>query len=174
MTHPDAHCKSVEALITLLDQITGDYERLTELIEHKIDAMRHADVNRLTRLLGEEHEIAASVASKEGLRAQLVETIARGFGVAPAAARAMTISQVAARFAGDLHNPLIEAATRARDRVTVVARRNHQAHLIARGVVGHMRHVFAAMTGEQAVNEDYTRAGTSGARGKARILDAVG
>lgn len=166
--------KRIGALMTLLDQITDDHRALADLIDQKIEAMRIADVNGLVKLLNGEHAQAAAIAEKEGLRSQLVESIARGYGISSAAARRMKITQVAQRFGGSLANDLTAAADRARYWVTVVVRKNHQARQIARGVVGHMRYVLAAMAGGETTDENYTRVGAGSSGRGMRILDAVG
>lgn len=166
--------KRIRALVTLLDRITDDHRSLTEIIDQKIEAMRRADVNGLVGLLNNEHALAAAITEKEGLRAQLVDTIARGYGISSAAARRMKITQIAQRFGGARCDELIAAADRTRYWVTVVVRKNHQARQIARGVVGHMRYVLAAMAGGEVTDENYTRVGSGSSGRGVRILDAVG
>lgn len=174
MNQQNEQDKRIRGLITLLDRITDDHRALAGIIDQKVEAMRCADVNGLVGLLNSEHSQAAAIAEKEGLRAQLVETIARGYGVNPAAARRMKVSQIASRFGGSHADELTAAGDRARYWVMVVVRKNHQARLIARGVVGHMRYVLAAMSGGEATDENYTRVGPGASGGGVRILDAVG
>lgn len=174
MNRVNEQSKHVKAIVTLMKKIGDEHERLIAVIDKKIDAMRSADVASLTQIVNQEHAIAASIAEKEGLRAQLVERIARGYGVSARVARRMQVSQVATRFGGEHAQELLDTAEGVRERVMVVARRNHQARLIARGVVGHMQKVFAAMTGGDSGGDRYSHAGAPNCEHSIQILDAVG
>lgn len=165
--------RRVETLVGLLDDLAQAHAALLEAVEAKIAAMRAADTPGITAAMAAEQAAVARIQERESLRRQLVENLARGYGISAAAARRMSAAQLAARLGGENGPAIAAAAQRLKEMTAKIAQRNHVAQLVSQNVLRHMKHVFAAMTGRRS-SAAYAGDGGMVVGVGERIFDAVG
>ena len=167
--------KGIAALVSLLDQLQNQHEELHGVIERKIDRMRASDVDGMRTWLQREGELVEAVVDREGLRRGLMTQIGQQLGLSASRACGLSLRQLAERVAEPQRSSLLHATDRLRGSVQRVAQRNRVAGLIAQEILGHFRHVFAAMT---TVGEcepgGYTQQGQCRHGGQRQLFDAVG
>ena len=166
--------RRADTLVALLNEIADAHERLLDVIEEKIQAMRKADTAAINAAVERERELVGFINDREGLRRQLTENIARSYGIGGPAARKLSARQLAKRMGAEADPKMDEATARLRDITARIARRNHTAAMISENVLRHVKHVFAAMTGADGTRSSYSSAGAVTAGAAHRIFDAVG
>ena len=166
--------KRALALVELLRKLAEAHDELLEIVERKIAAMRTADTQRLTDIMRTEHTVIARIQEHEGLRRQLTENIARSYGISPAVARRLSAEQLAAKLGPEAATRIDVQTRRLRGLVGAIAKRNHVAQRISQGILRHMKHVFAAMTGEGSQRAVYAGDGEISVGAGETIFDTVG
>lgn len=166
--------KRVPAFLELMSQIADAHDRLLEVVEEKIAAMRGANVGRIEEVMRREQQIVQFIQEREGLRRQLTESIARGFGVSAEAARRMTADAIADRFGAAHADAIRAAAARLRSITARIAERNEIARRISEGICRHMKLIFAAITSSDGGLVRYGADGAPVASMKRQVFDAVG
>ena len=164
----------VRDLIALLTQLSELHDELFSLVDEKISAMRSADLDAMRVCNDKEHLLARRLHERQGLRVQLTEALGKELGIAPAVARAMTVSQLAMRVPASQCKTLTDAADRLRATIAKVAQANRVAGVISREIVNHLRWVFAAVRPQDDRPVDYGDAGVLVARSSTCLFEAVG
>ena len=161
-------------LLKLFGGLEALHDRLLTLIRAKIEAMKQADVVRISELTGQEQEVAQRIHEREGFRRQLMDAIGEQMGLPPRAARALSVTQLAARIPDPQHSALVSAADGLRARVTRVAAANRVAGTVAREIVNHLKWVFAAVRPAGDGTEGYSGKGVLLPVAETRVFDTVG
>jgi hypothetical protein len=164
----------LQTLVRLLTDLAEAHEELLAAIERKIAALRAADFVAVRKALEEEERHLARIQEREGLRRQLTENIARGYGIGAAAAGRLSARQLAARIGGQVGSALVAAADRLKAVLNRLARRNHVARLITTSVLRHVEQIFAAMTAGPFSQPGYSRGGSACYRPSQNLFDLVG
>ena len=166
--------KRLRDLLSLLSGMQSLHQELLALIRTKIGAMKRNDLAAVQELCEQERALAARIHEREGLRQQLMDVIARLMGWPPHAARVLSLSQEASRVSGPQRAALMEARDALRSAVAQVAKANHVAGEVARGVLGHLKWVFASVKPRRNEPVGYSDAGVSPGRSETLIFDTVG
>lgn len=166
--------KRMSALLELLNQIADAHDRLLVVVEDKIAAMRGANVGRIEEVMRREQQIVQHIQEREGLRRQLTENIARGFGMSAEAVRRLTADAIADRFGAAQADSIRVAAARLRSITVRIAERNEMARKISEGICRHMKLIFAAITSSDGGLVRYGADGAPVASMKRQVFDAVG
>jgi hypothetical protein len=161
-------------LLTLLDRLERMHRDLLEVIRDKIERMRASDLDGMRDCIAREATLVQAITEQEGLRRQLMVSMGQEMGIAPHQARAMHVRELARRIDPSRREPLLAAAERLRGTVARVAEANRVAGLIAREILRHFRHVFAAMTCLESGPGGYTPRGYRQTTANQALLDAVG
>lgn len=161
-------------LLTLLDRLERMHRDLLEVIREKIEKMRSSNLDGMRDCITREAALVQEVAEQEGLRRQLMVSLGQEMGIAPYQARTMNVRELARRVEASRREPLLAAAERLRGTAAQVAEANRVAGLIAREILRHFRHVFAAMTCLENAPGGYTPRGQRQAGAGQKLLDAVG
>lgn len=161
-------------LLTLLDRLERMHRDLLEVIRDKIEKMLSSNLDGMRDCIAREAALVQEVAEQEGLRRQLMVSLGQEMGIAPGQARVMNVRELAGRVDASRREPLLRAADRLRHTVAQVAEANRVAGLIAREILRHFRHVFAAMTCLENGPGGYTPRGQRQATAGQKLLDAVG
>ncbi len=163
------------ALLTLLERLAVLHDQLRDVICEKVERMRTADIEGMRSCIDREAALVEQVTEQEGLRRQIMIAVGQSLGISPSRARSMNIRVLANRLAEPGGTRLLAAADRLRRVVAQVAERNRVAGLIAREILGHFRHVFAAMTTTGGARVGgYTHQGGLDVPTRRRLLDALG
>lgn len=147
---------------------------LVSLIRTKIDAMKKNDLNAMRDLAAREQALAGTIHEREGVRRQLMDAIGRQMGWPPQTARALSLSQLAARVPDAQRAVLLAGGRSLRQAVSRVARANRVAGAVAGQISGHLAWVFASVRPRQGGPAAYTGSGGLVARSENVILDAMG
>ena len=174
MVAPRPDHRRIETLSGLLDEIAEAHKDLLDAVEEKIAAMRTADTERIKQAMEREQALVERIDEREGVRRQLTENIARGYGIGGAAARRLSVRKLADRVGGAQAEAIVAAGQRLQKLTAQIAQRNHVAQLISQNILRHMTQVFAAMTVSRDGAVGYSPAGDVFAGGGERIFDAVG
>jgi hypothetical protein len=171
---PTQHGKRIRAMVSLLQELAAAHEELLQVVEGKIEALRRADAEGVKATSRQEDALVERINDRESLRRQLAENIVRGYGVAAAVARRLSAAQLAERIGGAEAELITTTADRLKGLMGQIDRRNQVARTIAQGVLGHLQHVFQAMTEADGEFAGYSPAGIVRAGRAQKILDAVG
>ncbi len=175
MTLPPPVEARIRDLLSLLDELAGLHEDLADRLTQRLKAMKTDDPSALTTGLAAEEELVQRIRGREGLRRQLMDQLGKQWGMPVAAARKMTVSQIAARLDGIEAEKLAELAarlTRATERIT---RWNRVHGHTARRMLAHTNFVLQAMRPVSRQPHAYTDDGRAAAmRSEAGILETVG
>ncbi len=161
-------------LLTLLDRLERMHRDLLEVIRDKIEKMRSSNLDGMRDCITREATIVQEVAEQEGLRRQIMVSLGQEMGIAPYQARTMNVRELARQVEASRREPLLAAADRLRSTAAQVAEANRVAGLIAREILRHFRHVFAAMTCLESGPGGYTPRGQRQTAAGQKLLDAVG
>jgi hypothetical protein len=165
---------TVSSLARLLGQLRTLYERLLELIQQKMDAMRRADLHALRAISEEEAPLVYRLQEREGLRRQLMGLIARAHGLSDGDGRSATISQIAERIDGTQRRELGSAADALREVVAKVAGANRIAGAATRDVLHHMQWVTASIRPGGRRPEGYSPKGAKVDANGAMLFETLG
>lgn len=189
----------------LLEQLDRLHRELYDVVVEKIDRMRASDLDGMRACMEQEGALVERIVEQEGLRRGIVETMGSGGGtlhkdrveddparrknrVEDDSARpnrpnrpdrrivgVTNVRELARRLPEPKRTELIELAARLRSSVAKVAERNQVAGRIAREILRHLGHVFAAVT---ARSDDppgsYSHCGERAAGLARPLLDAMG
>lgn len=181
--------KRLRDLVRLFDALRLLHDELFCVIESKIEAMRRADVAAIQAAAESEQVIVTRLKERVGFRNQLMEAIGQDlqlsanphqnqyrdrFGAVSGAARALTVSQLAARLPEPERSLVVNAASKLQAVMAKSAQANRLAATVAREVVQHMKWVFAAVRPTDAAPIGYTGRGQTVATADASLFEAVG
>ena len=166
--------KRLKDLITLLGALGNLQERLLDLAQSKIDAMKRADVPALRRLSDQEQALAKRLTDSNGLRCQLMDSIGAELGMPAPSARALSVSQLAKRLSGPGRMNLLATADRLRKAVSRTAQVNRVAGASAREILNHLKWVFGAVRPADAKPLGYSGDGSPVGSRETLIFETVG
>ncbi|MEK7710653.1 MAG: flagellar export chaperone FlgN [Planctomycetota bacterium] len=166
--------KRLRDLVRLFDGLRLLHDELFCVIESKIEAMRHADVAAIQAAAESEQVIVTRLKERDGFRNQLMEAIGQDLKLSAKAARALTVSQLAARLPEPERSLVVNAASKLQAVMAKSAQANRLAATVAREVVRHMKWVFAAVRPADAAPIGYTGRGLTVAIADASLFEAVG
>jgi len=135
----------VRDLTRLLDDLRATHEELLGVIREKLDAMKRADLRVMREMTIKEQALARTIQQREGLRRQLMDAIGAALGLSGGAARAITISRLAARLSVEQADALRRTARALGSVMHEVAHSNRIAGSTCREVINHLRWVFASV-----------------------------
>lgn len=161
-------------LIRLFAVLKDLHGQLASLVQLKIDAMKRSDLTLMAKFSEREQAIVRRLEEREGLRRQLMDSIGGELGLKPRAARAMTVTQLAASLPESSKSDLVASAKALRAVVASVARVNRVASEITRGIAGHLKWVFASVRPKDEGQSGYGAGGTATRTADLRIFEAVG
>ncbi len=167
-------CKRIKDLVRLFGSLERLQDRLLTLIQSKIDAMRRADIAAMRELGDQEREVVMRLHERDGLRCQLMEEIGRQLRLPPRAARALPVSQLAARLPKSEQGPLLGAAGSLAAAATKVAQVNRVAGAVSRDLLHHLNWVFASVRPRDAAPIGYAGNGALVSPGNQRIFETIG
>ena len=174
MAQQTQHSRQVETLVNLLNEIADTHEELLVAIQKKIDAMRTANESKIKAAVERERLLVLKIEEREGLRRQLTENIARGYGIGQTTARRLSAAQLASRIGGVGAGAIDNVAGRLKTLTGQISQCNHKAQVISQNILRHMRYVFSAMTLAEGNTNGYSRMGSVLGGTENRIFDAIG
>jgi hypothetical protein len=160
-------------LVRSFDSLRVLHERLFEILENKIAAMRAANVAALQTANQDEHVLLLSLREKENERASLMQAVARERGMSAKAARTARVSEIAPLMPVVESELLLHAASRLQAVIARTAQANRIAGTIARQVTNHMKFVFSGLRPARSAPVGYTVRGESFLANPV-IMDVVG
>jgi hypothetical protein len=166
--------RHVRSLVQLLEELCAGHGDLLNLIERKSDSMKRADIETMSRLVDREQELVKFINERNGLRRQLMEAIGSQIGVSPRKARLMTASQLAARLPEAEGRCIRGAAEKLGNAMARVSKANRMAAVISRGILAHLKAVFAAVATPENRKAGYTDAGGAVSANDPLLFEAVG
>lgn len=166
--------KGTTELVRLMDELTALHEQLLGAVCAKTEAMRRADMPAMRESGRQEQLLVERINERTGLRRQLMDMIGDQLGLPRKTARVITASQLAARLPESHRAALMAAAVRLKEAVAPVARANRMGSAIATRVVGHLKQVFASVTGAEGSAPAYSRTGGVAQRRDAMLFEALG
>lgn len=137
--------KRVNDLLVLLNTLRGLYAKFGSLMDTKLAAMRTAEMDSVQSLQTQERQLAERIAERNGLRRQLMDRIAEDLGMPRDAARAMTLSGLAAHMRDPLRARMLVAAGELRETVRRTEQMTEKVAMVSRLMLQHMRKVFETM-----------------------------
>jgi hypothetical protein len=173
-TKVSAISKHVRSLVQVLEELGVSHGELLDLIEQKTDAMKRADIETMGSLVDREQAVVKHINERNGLRRQLMEAIGSQIGIGPRNARLMTASQLAARLPEPEGRSIRGAAKKLGDAMTLVSKANRMAGAISRGILAHLKAVFAAVSTPENQKAGYTDAGGAVSANDPLLFEAVG
>jgi len=164
----------VTELSALLDQMVGLQEAMVTTIDHKLAAMRRADVEAMQVISRDEGELAGKVVVLDRRRLDLTAELCAALNLpGRERARAMTLTHLASRVEVSLRPGLLQRAQTLREVMLKVARANEIVEKVCRELQAHFKSMFAAMVQDES-QPTYGRGGVGRTASGANVLDAVG
>lgn len=164
--------------LTDLKQLFGVLKNLQEQLLASVrgttDAMKRADVGAMRDLQQQQRMVVEQLEEREGLRRQLMDGIGRELNLPARSARALSVSQLAARLPEAQRTGLLDAAEGLRKVVFQVAHANRLAGVIARETLNHLKWVFASVRPAPSAAAGYSGDGAPTGTPDTRIFDTVG
>lgn len=162
-------------LCEALDGLIGVQDRLHEVMQTKLDAMRRCDVDGMIAAGRDEQRLASEASALDARRLEIVGQMLPPLGLARhAAARAISIRMLAARAPKPVADRLTATAKTLRERMLKVAEANRVVELVSREMLGHFRSMFSAMVQDDEEPQTYSPRGGADRAVGARVFDAVG
>ena len=166
--------KRLKDLIKLMGGLQRLQERLLTLIRSKIDAMKRADAPAMRDLNDQERTVAKQLHERDGLRRQLMDAMGEEMGMPSGTARALSVSQLAARLPEPGRTTLLDAAGSLRKVMSRVAQVNRIAGAVSREILNHLKWVFASVRPAEGRPVGYSGDGAVVGSSQSRIFETVG
>jgi hypothetical protein len=166
--------KRFRDMLTLLSEFERLFDRLSGLIQQRVDAMRRADIEAMSAWRDEELALTKQIEDREGCRRQLMDAVAESLGLPCEAARVVPVSNIIGRLDQAQADRLNEAAQGLRQSVTRATRLNRQAGDVSGAILDHLSWVSASVRpqGEEAVG--YKGDGGVATTCETVVFDAMG
>ncbi|MCH7884169.1 MAG: flagellar protein FlgN [Planctomycetes bacterium] len=171
---PNAKSKHIGDLIGLLGQLRTLYERLSEVVQCKLAAMKRADMAVMHRLTQEEHTLTDRLQERNGLRRQFMDLVGRQFDLPAGEARSLTLSQLSTRVPEPERTKLLDAGGALREVMSQVAQLNRVAGIASREILNHLRSVASAIRPRVDEPAGYTGKGGLVSPSGTAIFETVG
>lgn len=174
--------KQTNAIAPLVNELAGLLKELADLqtlvnaaVRDKLEAMRRADVNEITRRARREGDLAARVTEVDQTRRGVVGRLCAALGIAATEnGREITLRSLLKRLEPAHRDKLTVLANALRDRMVVTAESNRVVEIVCHEMMAHFKVVFAAMTSAASDNGLYGEKGSRGLSDGPLVLDAVG
>ena len=166
--------KRLRDLVRLLGSLQRLQGQLLTLVQSKIDAMKRADFSAMRDLNDQEQAVVKRLQEREGFRRQLADAIGEEVGLPPRSARALPVSQLAARLPEPERTDLLDAAGKLRRAVSRVVQANRVAGAVSREILNHLKWVFASVRPGEEKPVGYSGQGVAVGPCETRILETVG
>lgn len=164
-----------EDLATLLEQLIDAQIFLCGVVREKLDAMRRADVEGMTKASQREANATGEAAALDRRRSEIVASLCRELSVETGRnARQVTLRVLIAAMDGDMKTRLADLADRLRREMLALAETNRVVEIVSREMLAHFKKLFEVMTHSEEDAQTYSPIGAKGAAGAARVLDAIG
>ncbi|MCH8913391.1 MAG: flagellar export chaperone FlgN [Planctomycetes bacterium] len=161
-------------LDNLLNELTGLHEKLLEVLQRKLVAMRQNSVDTIHECVAREGELAGRIADREGLRRRLIVLIGRDLGINEDEARRLSIRRLASRVDEQQKMKLLVAGERLSALLKEIAKVNAVVGEFAGRMLEHYRAVFGQITQDIVQPPVYARDGDRPPSAAAQVIDAVG
>ena len=171
---PNAKSKHIGDLIRLLGQLRALYERLSEVVQRKLAAMKRADTAVMRRLTEEELTLADRLQERNGLRRQFMDLVGRQFDLPAGEARSLTLSQLSTRVPEPERTKLLDAAAALRAVMSRVAQLNRVAGIASREILSHLRSIAGAIRPRVDQPAGYTGKGGLVSPSSTTIFETMG
>lgn len=164
--------KGIGDLVRLLSTLRQLHEKLGDVIDAKLGAMKRADIHAMRDLGEQEQSLVARIHEREGLRRQVMDRIGdeMDFGKG----RALSATQIAEKLHGADRAAFQDVADSLGNSIRRVAQINRVAGVATREMLHHLRWVFASVRPQREETIGYAGDGTLVSPGNTRIFDAVG
>jgi hypothetical protein len=161
-------------LVFLLGEFRKLHEELLAVIQHKLAAMRRADVEAVNSCLAREQFLANRIRQQEGLRQQLVQLIGKELGLAAEQTVRLSLKGLAERLEEPCRGRLLAQAAALRETMMTIDRANKVAAMVTGEMLKHFRQVCMAMARVGQSTGTYSPAGRLNSEAPARVFEAVG
>jgi len=161
-------------LVRLLSGMVEVENELATLMRAKLDAVRHADADRIHAITARETTLAGRLNEREGMRRQMTRRIIEELGLDPARHQAIRLTELAEYLPEPRRSQVLVAAAGLRDKLSEIQRMHVTATLVTREMLKHMEEVFAVMTSGGRSADVYSRSGQRQRTGEANVFEAVG
>ena len=161
-------------LDNLLNELTGLHEKLLEVLQRKLVAMRQNGVDTIHECVAREGELAGRIADREGLRRRLMVLIGRDLGITEEEAQHLSIRRLASRVDEQQKLKLLVAGERLSALLKEIAKVNAVVGDFAGRMLEHYRAVFGQITQGIVQPPVYARDGDRPTSMAAQVIDAVG
>ncbi|MFQ5495572.1 MAG: flagellar export chaperone FlgN [Phycisphaerae bacterium] len=166
--------KLVRDLVRLFEGLQRIQQRLHQLLQEKMQAVKRADVEALRALDDRERSVVEDLHRRQGLRRQIMDAIGRLAGLPDGNGRSLTVSQLAAHLPADQRSVLLAAAAALGRRVARVVHANRLLGAVSRELLDHLTWVFEAVRPQDDRPDGYAGNGAPARGGETRILEVVG
>lgn len=166
--------KGIADLVRLLGTLRQLHDKLGDVIDEKLGAMKRADIHAMRDLGEQEQSLAARIHEREGLRRQVMDRIGDEMGFGKGRARTMNVTQIAEKLRGAERTAFQDEADSLGHSIRRVAQINRVAGATTREMLHHLRWVFASVRPQREETVGYAGDGTLVSPGNTRIFDAVG
>ena len=161
-------------LVRLMGILERLHERLLTLVQSKLDAMKRADMPAMNNLMDQEQATVRQLRERDGLRRQLVDSMGAEMGLPSQGARALSVSQLAARLSEPGRASLLDAAGSLRQVMSRVAQANRVAGAVSREILNHLGWIFGSVRPAEGRPVGYSGSGAVVAASQTRIFEIVG
>jgi hypothetical protein len=148
----------IEALERILRAQLADHRRLLDCLDRKREAIRTAQIGRVSDIVEEERRVAVRIAEADRHRGELVRRIAQA--LMPAAQQPPALAELAHLVEEPIRTRLLASAAELRDAAEEVRSRSSIIRAAAEALSRHMSGVM------QSVQSALSRAGVYGRRGE--------
>lgn len=162
-------------LARLLNDLTSLHGEMVLHMRGKIEAIKHADSDRITSITAREVVLAQRVAEREGLRRQITARIVKGLGREPQGdpRQKLSVGELAEWLAEPRRSQLLVAAAGLREKLQELERLQRTTSLITSTMLEHLGEVMRVMRGGGKA-DSYSRSGRCQSGAAACVFEAVG
>jgi hypothetical protein len=150
------------------------HDELLAVIQHKLGAMRNADMETINSCLAREQFLVNRIRQQEGLRQQLVQLIGKELGVAAPPSGAISLPRLVERLDEPRRGQLLSLAAGLRGAMQAIDGCNKVAALVTSEMLKHFRQVCMAIAQAGHSAGTYSQAGRMNSEASVGVFEAVG
>lgn len=162
-------------LTALIEQLIERQVAMRGVVQEKLAAMRHCDVDAMLRTSHQEGDLTAAVSALDRRRYEVVAQMCRFLNFPKKTdVKVVTLRMLAAKLDPQHGERLAHLADRLRDEMLKLAEANRVIELVCREMMAYFKALFAAMVQSEHDAPTYSPAGEVGPAAGARVLETVG
>jgi len=166
--------KAARDLVRVLNDLIQIHGEMAELMKSELEAIKHADCDRLQSVTAREMALADRAFQRESLRKQITRKIVEGLGLEWEENQNIRLADLAEYFPEPRRSQLLVAATGLRNKLSELERLRVTNTLVTQEMLKHLNELVSVMKAGTPAADIYSRTGCREQVGTANVFEAVG